>query len=100
MKMLPILSTVTVRPAPLAHETTRSRPLPSASLTARRHTPPFGVAPTFASSMSEPQSRSPFTRSPFFPLPVELIGSSSGALHRERTLAGGHPGERLRHRVE
>src|SRR5690242_15098175 len=56
--MLPMPSTSTERPASLHQPTKRSRPSRSTSVSVRRFTPPFGVAPIRASSMSEPQSRS------------------------------------------
>ncbi|MDT4865425.1 hypothetical protein FQZ97_1002250 [compost metagenome] len=59
MKTLPILSTVMLRPAALPHDTTRSRPCLSRSVSARRLTPPLGVAPMRASSISEFHRRSP-----------------------------------------
>src|ERR1700677_4603956 len=48
MKTLPIWSTVTVQPASLAQLTIRSRLSLSRSVSARRQTPPLGVAPIFA----------------------------------------------------
>src|SRR5690606_38141137 len=63
MKPLPILSMVTLMPASRAQRVTRSRPCLSRSVRVRRHTPPLGVAPICASSMSESQRRSPLMRS-------------------------------------
>src|SRR5574337_586243 len=62
MKPLPILSMVTVMPASLAQRSTRSRPCLSRSVRVKRHTPPLGVAPILASSISEAHRRSPLTR--------------------------------------
>ena len=62
MKPLPILSMVTVMPASLAQRSTRSRPCLSKSVRVKRQTPPLGVAPIWASSMSEAHRRSPLMR--------------------------------------
>src|SRR6187402_2315307 len=62
MNPLPILSMVTVMPASFAHLITRSRPWRSRSVSVRRHTPPFGVAPICANSISDAQRRSPLIR--------------------------------------
>src|SRR6185312_12515851 len=62
MKPLPILSMVTVMPASLAQRRTRSRPCLSRSVRVRRHTPPLGVAPICASSISEAHRRLPLMR--------------------------------------
>src|SRR5437868_1165053 len=62
MKPLPILSMVTVMPASRAHLSTRSRPCLSRSVSVRRHTPPLGVAPICANSMSESHRRGPLMR--------------------------------------
>ena len=73
MKTLPILSTVTVMPASRAQRVTRSRPCLSRSVSVRRQTPPFSVAPICASSISESHRRWPLTRS--FVMSV-LVGMS------------------------
>src|SRR5690606_32927929 len=52
------------RPASFIQPTTRSRPLPSNSVSASRQFPPLGVAPIFASSISDCHRRSPLTAIP------------------------------------
>src|SRR5690606_38353116 len=52
-------STRTVRPASFIQPTTRSRPWPSSAVSANRQLPPLGVAPIFARSISDCQSRLP-----------------------------------------
>ena len=61
MKTLPIWSTVTVQPASLAQLTMRSRPCLSRSVSARRQTPPLGVAPIFAIDIRLSHRRLPST---------------------------------------
>src|SRR5690348_8035009 len=56
--MLPMPSTAISSPASLHQPTKRSRPSRSTSVSVRRRTPPLGVAPILARSISEPQSRS------------------------------------------
>src|SRR3954449_1206305 len=55
--MLPMASTRSARPASRHQSAKRSRPSRSAGVSVTRRTPPFGVAPIFARSMSEDQSR-------------------------------------------
>src|SRR4051812_8414242 len=57
--MLPIRSTETVQPASSHQRMKRRRASPSRSLAASRHTPPFSVAPIWASSIRLAHSRSP-----------------------------------------
>ncbi len=78
MKPLPILSMVTVMPASLAQPRTRSLPCLSRSVSVRRQTPPLGVAPIFASSISEAQRRSPLMRmfSKSMAVAVVMVNSS------------------------
>ena len=57
-KMLPMPSMPMSRPASVHQRTNWSRPCRSTSVSVRRRTPPFGVAPMRASSISEAQSRS------------------------------------------
>src|SRR6516225_3365803 len=57
-KMLPILSTVMRQPAASPHCRNRSRAWRSRSVSARRQTPPFSVAPILASSIRLCHSRS------------------------------------------
>jgi len=52
----------TLQPASRAQRTKRSRPSPSSAVRARRHTPPLGVAPICARSISDCHRRAPFTR--------------------------------------
>src|SRR5450432_2146441 len=114
MKPLPILSIVTVIPASRAQPVTRSRPCLSRSVSVRRQTPPLGVAPIFASSMSEAQRRSPSMRSSLTPSPRGLafmsirVSSSGagqgqhgvGALDRRRRLLLDAPGGGVEVRAE
>src|SRR5215475_12793809 len=60
-KMLPILSILMVQPAFLHQAMKRSRASRSRSVSARRQTPPFCVAPIFAISIRLSHSRSPST---------------------------------------
>ena len=61
-KMLPTASTSVASPASRAQRTNSSRARRSSSVSVSRFTPPLGVAPMRASSMSEPQSRSALMR--------------------------------------
>ena len=72
VKMLPIWSIVTVQPASLHQPTNRSRPCPSRSVSARRQTPPFGVAPILAISIRLAHRRLPLI---FMVTPSVAIGA-------------------------
>src|ERR1035437_3570935 len=76
IKPLPILSMVTLRPASRPQRVTRSRPWPSSAVRVRRQTPPFGVAPILASSISESHKRGPLMRRLLRSV-LEVIGSIS-----------------------
>src|SRR3954468_15099842 len=65
--MLPMASTRSSRPASRHQSAKRSRPSRSAGVSVTRRTPPFGVAPIFASSISEDQSRPPSMLGPDMP---------------------------------
>src|SRR5262245_7106211 len=59
--MLPMASTRTSSAASRHPRAKRSRPSRSSAVSVTRRTPPFGVAPILASSMSERHRRSPST---------------------------------------
>ena len=91
MKPLPILSMVTVMPASLAQPVTRSRPCLSRSVSVRRQTPPLGVAPIWASSISEAHRRSPLMRRLSMPVGVAVSMGFSGRLGAQRARRGWVP---------
>src|SRR5664279_1229616 len=89
MKPLPILSIVTVMPASRPQRVTRSRPCLSRSVSVSRQTPPLGVAPILASSISESHRRSPSMRrssTRVFVFMSMAVSSSGGAGHRQHAV--------------
>src|SRR4029079_614184 len=88
-KMFPIASTRVSSPDSRAHATKRSRPSRSMSVSASRFTPPFGVAPIRARSISERHKRSPFTRRESMGGRGKLTPTALHFARRGRNHAGG-----------
>src|SRR5262249_40735381 len=95
--MLPIWSISTSHPASRAQRMNTSRPWRSTSVRATRHTPPRGVAPILAISISDCQSRSPLIRNASIlpPLPPPTFSAKLAIAVRMRALARTSTGAQL-----
>ena len=84
---------LTSSPAARNQATTWSRPWRSRSVSAMRRTPPSGVAPIAARSISERQRRSPSMRTPAI-VPASRVVESFMAASRESTRGSRRPSAR------